>query len=113
MITRVLTACVALLALAGSARAQWSPAAGEWLESDARDLRVMTWNVEDGLCSSNPKREGANNWTALARIVAALQPDVLILQECGDNTGNGTGGGVDSVAQLHAWLALVAARHGR
>ena len=41
-----------------------------------------------------------HNWNALARIVASFQPDILVLQETGDNTGNGTGGGVDSVAQL-------------
>lgn len=100
MRTRSLCLLAALVAAALPARAQWAPASGEWLKSDARDLRVMTWNVEDGLCSSNPKLEGANSWTALARVVAALQPDVLILQECGDNTGNRTGGGVDSVKNL-------------
>jgi endonuclease/exonuclease/phosphatase family metal-dependent hydrolase len=56
--------------------------------------------VQDGICSTNAKVEGANNWTALARTIAALRPDVLVLQECGDNSGNGTGSGVDSVANL-------------
>jgi hypothetical protein len=88
------------------AAAQWSPANGQWLESDARDLRVMTWNTEDSLCSTNAKVEGPNAWTALARIVASLQPDLLILQECGDNSGNGTGNGVDSPTDLAAVLDM-------
>ncbi len=84
------------------AQAQWNPAAGQWGKVDSSDLRFITWNVQDGLCSSNGKTEGSNNWTALARIVAALQPDVLVLQECGDNSGNGTGNGVDSVSTLES-----------
>lgn len=88
------------------AAAQWSPANGQWLESDARDLRVMTWNTEDSLCSTNAKVEGPNAWTALARIVASLQPDVLILQECGDNSGNGTGSGVDGETDLAAVMDM-------
>lgn len=66
----------------------------------------MTWNVRDGICSSNDKSEGANNWCALARVVAAMRPDVLVIQEAGDNTGNGTGGGVDSVGALAAVVDL-------
>lgn len=80
--------------------AQWNPPLGQWGKTDARDLRVMTWNVLDTVCSTNAKTEGANNWSAVARIIAAMKPDVLILQECGDNDGNGTGSGVDSVANL-------------
>ncbi len=91
---------VALLALFGPASAQWSPAAGQWGKVDPRDLRVMSWNVQDALCSSNDKLEGANNWTACARTLAALRPDVVFLSECADNSGNGTGSGVDSVANL-------------
>lgn len=79
---------------------QHNPAAGQWGKTDPADVRVVTWNVQDGLCSTNTKAEGNNNWSALARIVAALKPDVLVLQECGDNSGNGTGSGVDSVATL-------------
>ncbi len=91
---------VALLALFGPASAQWSPAAGQWGKVDPRDLRVMSWNVQDALCSSNDKLEGANNWTACARTLAALRPDVVFLSECADNSGNGTGSGVDSVTNL-------------
>lgn len=90
----------ALLALLGPVRAQWNPPAGQWGKVDARDLRVMSWNVQDALCSSNDKLEGNNNWTACARTLAALRPDVVFLSECADNSGNGTGSGVDSVANL-------------
>jgi|688.fasta_scaffold13061_6 endonuclease/exonuclease/phosphatase family metal-dependent hydrolase len=95
-------ALVALGALATAATAQWNPPTGQWGKQVASDVRVMTWNVQDSLCSSNAKVEGANNWCAQARIVAALKPDVLLLQECGDNSGNGTGSGVDTVAELTA-----------
>jgi endonuclease/exonuclease/phosphatase family metal-dependent hydrolase len=104
----VLTSSLAVLACVWGppASAQWNPQQGQWGEQPSGDLRVMTWNVEDGLCSTNAKVEGLNNWCALARIVAALRPDVLILQETGDNSGNGTGGGVDSVADLATTLDL-------
>ena len=86
-----------IAACAQVAAAQWNPEAGQWGKEDPRDVRVMTWNVYDGLCSSNAKVEGLNNWAGLARIIAAMKPDILILQEAGDNTGNGTGSSVDSV----------------
>ncbi|MBI5361579.1 MAG: hypothetical protein HZA53_00270 [Planctomycetes bacterium] len=86
--------------------AQWNPGAGQWGKVDPADLRVMTWNVQDGLCSTNTKAEGNNNWCALARITAALKPDVLVLEECADNSGNGTGSGADSVATLTTVLNL-------
>ncbi len=91
----------ATLALAATiAPAQWDPFNAEWGKSDATDLRVMTWNVQDGICRTNSKSDDFNNWNAIVRIIASLQPDVLILQECGDNSGNGTGSGVDSTTQL-------------
>jgi len=90
----------ALLLLLAPASAQWNPPAGQWGKVDARDVRVMSWNVQDALCSTNDKVEGSNNWTACARTLAALRPDVVFLSECGDNSGNGTGSGVDSVANL-------------
>jgi len=93
---------VLILALPGAAPAagQWDPPNGQWGKSDPADLRVMTWNIEDGVCSTADKSEGFNSWTALARIVAAMRPDVLLMQEAGDNSGNGTGSGGDSVADL-------------
>lgn len=99
-----LRAAALLALLAAPVLAQWNPTNGQWGKLDASDVRVMTWNVRDGLCSSNGKTEGSNNWTALARIVASFQPDVLLLQECGDNSGNGTGSGVDSVGTLTSVL---------
>ncbi len=96
-----LLALAAIVASAVPAHAQWNPPAGQWLKSDSTDLRVMTWNVQDGICRTADKADVfGTNWNALARIVASFQPDVLILQETGDNSGNGTGSGVDSVAQL-------------
>ncbi len=80
---------------------QWDPENGLWGKEDPRDLRVMTWNVQDGICSSNNKDDGFNSWNGLVRIVASLKPDVLILQECADNSGNGTGSGADSAAVLN------------
>ena len=90
------------LLLAAPALAQWNPPAAQWGKVDARDVRVMSWNVQDALCSTNDKVEGANNWTACARTLAALRPDIVFLSECADNSGNGTGSGVDSVANLTA-----------
>ncbi|MCY3003564.1 MAG: hypothetical protein NTV21_17350 [Planctomycetota bacterium] len=92
------------LGLCGLASAQWNPPAAQWGKQDARDLRVMSWNVQDALCSTNAKVEGANNWTACARVIAALRPDVVFLSECADNSGNGTGSNVDSVVNLTTTL---------
>ncbi len=100
------TAGLVIAACAQFAVAQWNPEAGQWGKEDPRDVRVMTWNVQDGLCSSNAKVEGLNNWAALVRIVAAMKPDILMLQEAGDNSGNGTGSGVDSVFILGFTIGL-------
>src|SRR5262249_42887812 len=75
------------------------------------DVRVMTWNVQDAICSTNAKVAGQNNWSGVARIIAAFRPDVLLLQECGDNSGNGTGSTVDTVAQLTTTVGYLF--HGR
>lgn len=80
-----------LVAGAGPALAQWNPAARQWGKTDPDDLRVLSFNVQDRICSTNNKTQGANTWTAMAVQVAALRPDVVILTECGDNSGNGTG----------------------
>lgn len=99
MVRRAAAFC--LLAFSASlSLAQWNPAGGQWGRTDSRDLRVMQWNVQDALCRTQPKVEGSNSWCALAHIVAALKPDVLVIEEAGDNSGNGTGTGVDSQAQL-------------
>jgi endonuclease/exonuclease/phosphatase family metal-dependent hydrolase len=103
---RTLALCLALCTLAPAALAQWNPNAGQWGKTDARDLRVMTWNIQDSLCSTESKVEAGNDWSALARTVALLKPDVLLMQECGDNSGNGTGASIDSVATLTTVLEL-------
>ncbi len=100
------TAAILLLA-APAALAQWDPNNAQWRESDPDHLRVMTWNVQDALCSSTTrKKEQLGDWHAIVCIVASLRPDVLILQETGDNSGNGTGSGVDSVANLATTIDL-------
>jgi hypothetical protein len=90
-----------------TAFAQFDPTSGEWGKAESHHLRVMSWNVKDGLCTSNDKQEGQNNWSAICRTVAAFQPDVLVLLECADNSGNGTGTGNDNVAELTAVLELM------
>lgn len=97
---RQLISALTLAACALSARGQWNPSVGDWGKSDARDLRVMTWNVQDAICRTNNKDDDFNNWNGVVRIIASLEPDILILQECADNSGNGTGSGDDSVTQL-------------
>lgn len=90
-----------------SARAQWDPANGSWGKQEATDIRVMTWNIQDGIVStSTTKNAGFNDWNALVHVVAALRPDVLILQEAGDRSGSGTGTGVDSVGELTTAIGL-------
>ena len=105
-LSRALLAFVVPLLVSAPAAAQWDPDNAQWGKVAPEDVRAMTWNVHDTLCSSNAKVEGLNDWTACARIVAALRPDVLILQECGDNDGNGTGSGGDSVPDLLATIQL-------
>lgn len=90
-------------ALSGDAIAQWDPTAGEWGREVQTDVRVMTWNVEDFLCTSNDERQNFDgDWSAAARIIAGLLPDIILLQETGDNSGNGTGFGVDSISELES-----------
>ncbi len=101
-----LPAAALLLALCPAPLLAWDPPAADWSKSDDTDLRVMTWNIADAICRTAVKTDEANSWNGVVRIVAALRPDVLILQEAGDNSGNGTGTGVDSVAQLTATLEL-------
>jgi len=103
---RTLAPLLSLALLAPASTAQWDPANGDWGKADPADLRVMTWNVQDGICSSNDKLETFGDWAGLAHIVASLQPDVLLLQETADNSGNGTGGSIDSVSTLETVIDL-------
>jgi len=96
----------ALAVLSAPAGAQWNPSQGEWGKDDPDDLRVMTWNVEDSLSSTNVKDEALNDWTAMAVTVAAMKPDILIVQEAGDNDGQGTGFGGDSISELETTISL-------
>lgn len=100
--TRVLLpAAMALVSISGGvASAQFDPGQAQWGKLDPAHVRVMSYNIEDAICTTNPKLNTVGNWNALARVVATMKPDILILQEMGDNDGNGTGGGVDSVANL-------------
>lgn len=101
---------LALLLVAGcavTAAEAFDPANGDWGKTEPTDVRVMTWNVADGICSSNFKFSDSNNWGAIARTIAALKPDVIIFQETADNSGNGTGAGMDSVADLTTTFQLL------
>jgi len=96
-----------LAAVTTLATAQWDPNNGDWGKQDQTDIRVMTWNIRDGIVStSTRKNNGFNDWNALVHIVAALKPDVLVMQEVGDASGNGSGSGVDSVSELTTAIDL-------
>lgn len=104
---RTVPSMVALCAAATLAPAQWNPGNGDWGKQEPTDLRVMTWNIEDGIVSTSPRKNaGFNDWNGLVHVVAALKPDILILQEAGDRSGNGSGGGVDTAAELATTLEL-------
>jgi|GEM_PF-694967 len=103
MTPRVL--CAAALLAATPALAQFNPAANQWGKDDPDHVRVMTWNIQDAICRTNNKN--GDDWDAIARIIAALKPDIIIFQECGDNSGNGSGSGLDSVSQLETVVDLL------
>lgn len=106
MSRHILAASLTALLLPTSAHAQWDPANAQWGKTAPTDIRVMTWNVQDGITSTADKSNPVSSWAALVRTVAAFAPDVLILQEAGDNSGNGTGSGVDSPSTLATTLDL-------
>jgi len=89
-----------------SAFGQWNPSSGQWGKTDPLDIRVMQWNVQDGICSRNNKAEVASDWSALARIVAAMKPDILMIQEAGDNNAETGAGTVDTVSALNTTIDL-------
>ncbi len=105
--TTLTSASLAVLLTTPLSWAQWDPENGLWGKSHETDLRVMTWNIQDAICSTNNQKTDAfNAWNALVRIIVAMEPDIVILQECGDNSGNGTGGSGDSVSSLETTLDL-------
>ena len=103
MLKRAVILACPLVFAAPFADAQWDPDNGLWGKSDPDDIRVMTWNVQDGIRTEAIKTDSINNWNALVRIVAGLQPDILILQETADN---GCFGCVDSVSELETVFDL-------
>ena len=98
-LSRILTPAL-VLGLGLGAAAQHDPVNGQWGKEEATDLRVMTWNVLDGINSQESKTAGLTQWESLARIVASMQPDVLLLQETGDF------GSADTVPNLTTTIDL-------
>jgi len=97
-----LSALFSVLVVAGSAAAQFDPQNGTWGKDDPDHYRVMTWNVLDHVATDETKVEQRNAWTAIARVIAAMRPDVLVLQEAGDASG-----GVDTVGELRNVVELL------
>ncbi|MBN2448298.1 MAG: hypothetical protein JXO22_16345 [Phycisphaerae bacterium] len=75
-----------VLLVLGQASAQWDPSNGDWGKTAPTDVRVMTWNTLSHIEPGADMSEGLYSWCALARIVAAMQPDILLIQEGGDST---------------------------
>lgn len=88
---------VALFGIGVPASAQWNPQQGQYGKTTETDFRVMTWNVRNAINSQANKNDSINAWNAVVRIVAAMKPDVLILQECGGLPNNA---GVDNITNL-------------
>ena len=96
----ILPLLLAPLFLAATSAAQWDPNNGRWAKRDPGNVRVMTWNIQDNIRSGESKIEGNTSWHAIVTIVASLKPDILLLQEAGDN------GSVDSVTNLNTVINL-------
>ena len=100
--SRCVVFALATMFVVASASAEWDPEGAQWGKSEAADIRVMTWNTHENIHSEAAKQEADNDsWCAIAHIVAALKPDILLLQEMGT-----TGSGVDSTADLYTTLDL-------
>ncbi len=104
---------VALTPFIGTAHATWDPSNGDWGKTHPDDLRVMTWNWNSRIYPGANTTDGLYAWAATARIVADMQPDVLLLQEGGDGTSQAAllatledwmhgGAGIDSYVQKYA-----------
>ena len=78
-------ALFAALLLLPAAAVAWDPPSGDWSKSAPTDLRVMTWNINSRLGPDSNQGEVYSAWAATARIIAGMQPDVLLLQELGDS----------------------------
>ena len=106
-IRAVVIAVVVSLGAVSASFGQFNPDAGQWGKDDPTHVRVMTWNMKDGICSTNIKTAARPNWAGIVRIIADLQPDVILMQETGGNAGNGTGTGLDSAANLVTTIGLL------
>jgi len=81
-------AATALLASAlfAAKAVAFNPAAGDWHKGDPTHIRIMTFNVEDGIgvgVSTTPATPTVtgSSWSYIGLICQALQPDVICLQE--------------------------------
>lgn len=64
----------------------FDPANGDWLKSDPRHVRILTFNVEDGIGVGVPTTPATSTtigsaYAYIGLICQALQPDVICLQE--------------------------------
>ena len=77
------------IAAAPAALAQYDPAAGDWGKSDPTHLRVTTWNGQNFLSSNKRKDRVFSDWDAAVRVVATIEPDIIMIQEAGDGDSVG------------------------
>ena len=82
---RVQVLAVVVAAAAQPVRA-FDPAAGDWGKSDPTHVRIMTFNVQDGIgigVSTTPATPTSvgSQWAYIGLIAQALEPDVICLQE--------------------------------
>lgn len=73
--------------VAAAASSEATPATGRIARLDGRDVRAMTWNVLNGAVFQRPD--------PFVRVVRAVDPDIICLQEIGKNVTDGV---------LRAWL---------
>ncbi|MEM1423833.1 MAG: hypothetical protein AAGH64_07495, partial [Planctomycetota bacterium] len=103
MTPRTLHALLLLSACGTPALAQFNPGAGQWLKGDPTHLRVMTWNVGDNFFAFQQGKQAnvESSWNAAVRVIAGLEPDVLLLQEAADDNG------ADTISQTETVLDLL------
>lgn len=97
-------AAIVALAVTASSRAL-NIQTGDYSKNDPNFVRIMTWNVLQHLGDPN---EPTTPWTttqvgspvsAINLVVAAMNPDILLLQECGDINANLTFSQVQTAMQ--------------
>ncbi|MCB9849105.1 MAG: endonuclease/exonuclease/phosphatase family protein [Phycisphaerales bacterium] len=82
---RCVAAAVVLAFCTGRASA-FDPQNGDWQKSDPNHIRIMTFNIEDGLGVGQPTTPATattigSQYAYIGLICQALQPDVICLQE--------------------------------